>query len=172
MGGGRMISGEIVTQTWQRVAQAQPSDMEGLVERLKDEQPVIMAYLLGARSLPFSRHESELVFYIGVVVWQIMEQSERPLRRVSRKKLKQFEEANEELFERLGPGTGTDSARLTQLLAFKYPEPEVLRYIVEAIVEEPLPDDAPIRDEYKGMAYVYLKTALDALIASLAPHPR
>ena len=167
-----MISAEIVTQTWQRVAQTPTSGVEGLVEQMKDEQPVILAYLLAARSLPFNRHEFELVFYIGMVVWQIMRQSERPLRKVTRKKLRQFEEANEELFDRLGPGTGTDSARLTQLLAFKYPEPEVLRYITEAIVEEPLPDDAPIRDEYKGLAYVYLKTALDAFIASLAPHPR
>jgi hypothetical protein len=91
---------------------------------------------------------------------------------VNRKKLRQAEEANEDLFDRLGPGSGTDAARLTALLAFEYPEPEVLRYIVEAIVEEPEPDETPIRDEYKGLAFVYLRTALDALIASLAPHRR
>jgi hypothetical protein len=42
-----------------------------------------------------------------------------------------------------------------------YPEPEVLRYILEAIMEEAEyePDDPPIRDEYRGMAFVHLKIA-------------
>jgi hypothetical protein len=167
-----MISAETVTQTWQRMAQTLESEAPGLVEQMGAEQPVIVAYLLAADGLPFNRNERELIFYIGIVVWQIMKQSERPLRKVTRKKLRQAEEANEDMFERLGPGTGTDSARLTQLLAFKYPEPEVLRYIVEAIVEEPQPDETPIRDDYRGLAFVYLRTALDALIASLAPHRR
>jgi hypothetical protein len=167
-----MISAETVTQTWQRMAQTPVSEVPDLIEQMGAEQPVVAAYLLAAKGLPFNRNEFELVFYIGIVVWQIMKQSERPLRKVNRKKLRQAEEANEDLFDRLGPGTGTDSARLTQMLAFKYPEPEVLRYIVEAIVEEPEPDETPIRDEYKGLAFVYLRTALDAFVASLAPHRR
>ena len=167
-----MISAETVTQTWQRMAQTSVSEVPDLIEQMDAEQPVMMAYLLAAKSLPFNRNEFELVYYIGLVVWQIMKQSERPLREVTRKKLRQAEEANEDLFDRLGPGTGTDSGRLTALLAFQYPEPEVLRYIVEAIVEEPEPGETPIRDEYKGLAFVYLRTALDAFIASIAPPRR
>jgi len=56
-----------------------------------------------------------------------------------------------------------------------YPEPEVLRYIVEAIMEEEEdydPDDPPIRDEYRGLAFAHLKTVLDALTSSLAAAPR
>ena len=55
-----------------------------------------------------------------------------------------------------------------------YPEPEVLRYIVEAIMEEEDydPDDPPIRDEYRGLAFAHLKTVLDAFISSLAAAPR
>jgi hypothetical protein len=34
------------------------------------------------------------------------------------------------------------------------------------------PDDLPIRDEYRGLAFVYLKTVLDAFIGSLAGAPR
>lgn len=167
-----MISAEIVIQTWQQMAQTPVSELPRLMEQMGAEQPAIVAYLLAADRLPFNRNERELIFYIGIVVWQIMKQSERPLREVTHKKLMQAEDANEDLMERLGPGTGADSARLTQLLAFKYPEPEVLRYIVEAIVEEPQPDETPIRDEYRGLAYVYLRTALDAFVASLAPDRR
>jgi hypothetical protein len=50
-----------------------------------------------------------------------------------------------------------------------YPEPEVFRYVVEAIMEEEA-DDPLMRDESRGLALVYLKTVLDAMIASLA-HP-
>jgi hypothetical protein len=41
---------------------------------------------------------------------------------------------------------------------------------MEALMEEEDrdPDDPLIRDEYRGLAFVHLKTVLDAFIASLA----
>jgi len=54
-----------------------------------------------------------------------------------------------------------------------YPEPEVLRYALDAVMEDEDDEegDPPIRDEYRGMAFLHLKIVLDAMIASLAqPH--
>ncbi len=51
----------------------------------------------------------------------------------------------------------------TQAILEAYPEPEVLRYIVEALME-PDPEDVELSDEAVGIAFLHLKTVLDVLI--------
>jgi hypothetical protein len=168
------ISAETITQTWQRMAQASISATPHLVEEMTKEQPLVLSFLLALDDFPFDAHEREIIFYIGMVVWQIMKQSKRRLYKVTRKKLRKAEEANYDFLELLMSDTEADFVSATQTMIEKYPEPEVLRYIVEAIMEEEEydPDDPPIRDEYRGLAFVHLKIVLDALVDSLARRPR
>ncbi len=168
-----MISAELVTQTWQRMSQVTASEAPDWVQTMESEQPVILRYLLYLDDSPFNAHECELIFYIGTVVWQIMRQSSRRLHKVTRKKLEQAEEANYDFLETLASDTDADFVSATRVMLENYPEPEVLRYILEAIMEEEEyePDDPPIRDEYRGLAFVHLKIALDAFVNSLARRP-
>src|SRR5574337_276862 len=137
---------------------------------MKEEQLAILAYLLALEAVSFSAHEHQLVFYPGLVVWQIMKHSDRRLRKVTRRKQGQADEANQGFLELLSSNTDADFVSGTQTMLENYPEPEVLRYIIAALMEEEdyAPDDLPIRDEYRGLAFVHLKTVLDALINSLA----
>ena len=165
-----MISAETVTQVWQQMAQQSVRQAPRLVEQMKEEQPAILAYLLALEALPFSAHEHRLVFYLGMVVWQIMKLSDRRLRKVTRRKLDQADMANQGFLELLASDTDADFVSATQTMLENYPEPEVLRYIIAAFMEEEdyALNDLPIRDEYRGLAFVHLKTMLDALINSLA----
>ena len=168
-----MISAETVTRVWQDMARASIEAIPRLVNQMGAEQPAVLAYLLAVGDALFNQHEQEIVLYVGMVVWQMMKQSKRPLRRVTPRKLDQAEEANFDFLERLSASPEADLVSATQAMMATYPEPEVFRYIVEAIMEEEDydPDDPPIRDEYRGLAFVYLKTVLDALISSLATAP-
>ena len=66
--------------------------------------------------------------------------------------------------------TEEELAQLAEKMMQDYPEPHVLRYILEAITEEEEDaDETPMRDDYKGLAFVYLKTVLDAFIAASRP---
>jgi hypothetical protein len=169
-----MISAETVTRVWQDMARAPLDAVPHLVNQMKAEQPVVLVYLLAVDDSIFNEHERELIFYLGMVVWQMMKQSKRRLRKVTEKKLMQAEEANFDFLERFSASLEADFESAIQEMLDTYPEPEVLRYIVEAIMEEEDydPDDPPIREEYRGMAFVYLKTVLDAFISSLAAAPR
>jgi len=167
-----MVSAETVTRVWQNMAQLSLSEVPLFVQQMQEEQPAIMAYLLAVGDALFNQHERETIFYVGMVVWQIMKQSKRRLLKVSPKKLNQAEEANLAFLERFSAKSEADLDKATRAMLATYPEPEVLRYIVEAIEEEDHdPDNPPIRDEYRGMAFLYLKTVLDALISSLAAAP-
>ncbi len=169
-----MISAETVTRVWQDMAQVSADEAPRFVQQMEEEQPAVMAYLLAAGEALFNQHEQEIIFYLGMVVWQMMKQSKRRLRKVTERKLEQAEEANLDFLERLSASPEADFERATQEMLATYPEPEVFRYIVEAVMEEEDydPDDPPIRDEYRGLAFVHLKTVLDALISSLAAAPR
>jgi hypothetical protein len=165
-----MISAETVTQTWQRLSQTDPLDAPQLVEQMTEEQPLAVSFLLSLEDFPFDAHEREIIFYLGMVVWQMMSQSERRLNKVTRRKLSKAEEANYDFMELLSTDTEADFASATMTMLKKYPEPEVLRYIVEALMEEEEyePDDKPIRDEYRRLAFIHLKIVLDAFVDSLA----
>ena len=165
-----MISEEIVTKTWQRIATMTPLEAPLLIQQMQAEQPLVLSFLTQLDDMPFDQNERGIVMYVGTVVWQIMRQSERRLRKVTGNKLRKAEDANLAWIERMETAREADFVGSTQLLLATYPEPEVLRYIIEAIMEESDdPDDIPIRDEYTGLAFLHLKILLDAFIASLAP---
>ena len=166
-----MISSEVVTQTWQRMCQAPVHQAPELVEQMKDEQPVALSYLLALEELPFNEYERELIFYIGMVVWQIMKQSDQQLYKVTRKKMEKAEDANIERLEQLVSGSEGELIESAQHLISTHPEPEVLRYVVEAIMEED-EEEPGFRDENKGLAFIHLKILLDAFVGSLADRPR
>jgi hypothetical protein len=165
-----MISADTVTQTWQSMAQTSLSDVPDLMAGMRDRQPVVLAYLLSADGLDFDRNELERILYIGMVVWQIMRQGEGRLLKVTRKRIIQAEEANYDFLERIEAASEEDLVQLTEEMMQDYPEPHVLRYILEAIMEEEEdPEGTPMREDYKGLAFVYLKTVLDAFIAAARP---
>lgn len=163
------ISVEIVTETWQRMSQMSVDEAPLMTFQLKEEQPIIFGFLLFLDDYPLNQHEKELILYMGLVVWQIMKQSKRRLRKVTRRKLEKADKANYGFLEMLASDSEVDFASATMAMLENYPEPEVLRYIIDTIMDEDEyePDDLPIRDEYRGLAFVHLKTALDAFIVSL-----
>ena len=100
----------------------------------------------------------------------MMKQSPKRLLKVTRKKLNRAENANLESLDFLGSDTEADFFSATQFMLENYEEPEVLGYIIEALMDEEEYEqsgDVPIREEYRGLAFVHLKIALDAFIDSL-----
>jgi hypothetical protein len=161
-----MISEETVTQTWQRVALSTPQEAQRYMHQMSQEQPAVLAYLLTMDGDPFNRNEMGYILFIALVVWQIMKQSAQGLRSVPIEAIEQADEANFSFLEQLLTAGEMDFEAAVVRMIAEYPEPEVLRYIVEALMEED--EEEPFRDEYRGLAFVNLKTVLDAFIASPA----
>lgn len=165
-----MISAEVVSQTWMRMGRASEHEAAKLVSQMADEQPAVLSYLTGLQDLQFNDHEHELVFYIGMVVWQIMNQANLQLYEVTADKLRMADESNTGLLEQLVLGSKDGCIEAAWSLAGEHPEPEVIRYVVEAI-RESLPDEPGIRPKNEGLAYIHLKILVDAFVSCLAPRP-
>jgi hypothetical protein len=165
-----MISAETVTRTWQRIAALSERQAARLAEQMAKKQPLVMVYLLAVTDGPFiSDDEQERILYIGAVVWQIVKSGSRRLRKVTEAALDEAERANEALLELMAGDTDADFWHATRTMLERYPEPEVLRYVVEALHGEAGedPDEPPMSPEAQGLAFIHLKTVLDALIQAM-----
>ena len=59
------ISAEIVTQTWQAISQLTEKKTADLVTLMKDEQPLILGYLMALDDTPLTNTKEELSFTWG-----------------------------------------------------------------------------------------------------------
>lgn len=162
-----MISAEVVAQTMQRMSALQPVEAQSLVKRMSEEQPVIVAYLLAAsENKAFDQNEGQTLFYVGLVIAQIMKQGLMEPGKIKEKQLTRVEKANEDLLDKMATDSAGDFASAAESLVEKHPEPEVLRYVTDALIEdeEGDPDNPPIRDRNLGLAFLHLKIVLDAFL--------
>jgi hypothetical protein len=158
------IPAEVVERTWQSVAALSPREGQKLIERMTKEQPVILAYLMAVDSDIFNDDERQTLLYLGVVVWQIMLQGIRPLPKVTEKTLDKAEAKNLKMAEYLQSETEAGFEEATRKIIGSYGQPEVLRYVVEAIMED-TEESSPIREENKGIMFLDLKTVIDCFDA-------
>jgi hypothetical protein len=137
-----------------------PQEMPKLINLMSKEQPFILTYLMAIDNAIFNQDERELLFYLGVVVWQIMSQGSTPLPKVTQETLDEIEESNTKMLEYLEGESETSFIETVETIVKNYNQPEVLRYVIEALMEES--DEEPlIRDEYKGIMMINLKTVID-----------
>ena len=158
------IPAEVVERTWQRIAGQSAKDAQKLVNRMSKEQPVVLAYLMAVDNDIFNQGEREVLLFLGVVVWQIMLQGNRPLPMVTEKILDEAEAGNLKMAEYLRGETEAGFEEASRKIIGSYKQPEVLRYVVEAIMED-TEESSPIREENKGIMFLDLKTVIDCFDA-------
>jgi hypothetical protein len=157
------VSDALVAEVWQEMAVLPASQVPGLINQMQDDQPALLAYLLALEGYKLPQEEFEVLLYLGIAVWQMMKRAQPRLQRVSIKKLERAEAENTQTLTFMGADTPGDFLSATREMLDSYPEPTVLRYIVEALLETN-PEDVELSAATIGIAFLHLKTALDALI--------
>jgi hypothetical protein len=154
------IPEEIVEQTWKRMS-AQPIEKaESLVNTMQKEQPFALIYLLAVGGDLLNEEERNLLVYLGIVVWQMMKQGEAPLSKVTEDKLEEAEEKNFKMLNSLAGKSERAFQEAALEMIEDYPQVAVLKYVFEALMEEP-EEEVEIRDENLGIIAIYLKTIID-----------
>lgn len=163
----RKIPAEVVDRTWEEFADATPEEATRTIQRMAAEQPAVLAYLMEPAD-ELNEDEKQVLLYVGTVVWRIFLGAGIRLKQVSDTLLLKIEEAQTQRLQGLADApevilTEEALGRISQS-----PQPEVLRYITEAIMEDEEESDAEIRDEMKGLLFLYLTTVLEAFCRSEA----
>ena len=154
------ISAEIVERTWKEMSTMSPLNYPKLINKFSKEQPFILTYLIAVDGQQFNEDERELLLYLGVVIWMMMSRGNNPLPKVTEKIIDDAEEKNIKMLEYLEGETETDFYETTDTILQDYNQPEVLRYVVEALMEDD-DEDVDIQEENFGLMMIYLKTVID-----------
>jgi hypothetical protein len=92
-----------------------------------------------------------------------MSQGSAPLSLVTEKALDKAEESNMKMIEYLMDESEPDFTETTRTMIENYGQPEVLRYVVEALVEAA--EDEEVSEDHIGIMMLDLKTVIDCFHA-------
>lgn len=154
------ISPEIVEKTWQAMSLTPPDEFPKIINQMIAEQPIILTYLMTVGEDVYNQEEREMMLYLGVVIWKIMSQGEKPLKSISSELLDEIEEENFEHFESIENAPEIDFIDLAASFSSKCEQPEVLRYVIEALMEES-ETSGEIQEKNRGITMLYLKIVID-----------
>jgi hypothetical protein len=156
----KSIPADIVEKIYEEMAEIAPEEVESLVQKMTEEQPVILTFLLAVSEEFESEEEKEQFFYMGVTIWRIMASGETTLPSVSEKLLEKTENKNLQMLEYLEEESEEDFMETSMKIMEDYNQPEALRYVVETLFEDPH-DENIIKEENMGLFFLYLKTVID-----------
>jgi hypothetical protein len=158
----KTISGQIIDDTWKQINEATEEDAQELMDLMAKQQPFIVAYLLAVEETLMSRHERGQIILIGVILWQILNETKPGLRQINVEDLEAAEEVNVKFLEELEAGSEMDHMAALQELMTSYNQVGLLSAVIEALMagneEEP-----EMVGEHVGLALLHLKTVIDCL---------
>lgn len=160
----RRIPADVVDRTWVHMAEMPVSNAGALMDAMGKAQPNVLAYLLAVDHDILNQDERELLLYLGVVVWQIMSKGLRRLHRVTQKALDEAEARNMEMLGDLQKVSEAGFLDVLRRVVESCGQPEVLRFVIEALMEEP-EEGCLIRDVNTGIMMIDLKTVIDCFDA-------
>jgi hypothetical protein len=167
-----MIDAATVEATWKRIGAFTEVEARREGERVGREQPDLLAFVV-ALTQELSPAAQELGIYVFHVVLAIFRTAAGP--RVPRVKAGAIERrwtTNSEELERLEGAHERflERAALQQVSG----EPEVMRYVVEAVMEagDDPEDPVELTEEDQGMLFLVLKTVVDVLQEAGGPKRR
>lgn len=157
----RPVDARTVEATWKEMCCASRRDAKRWIKEMTAEQPVVLAYLLAVDHDFLNQDEREQLLYLGVAVWRMMCRGGCRPATVTEELLDWVERRKEKELKRL-VGKGPEVLdRAARELLVRFPQPELLRYVVEALMEEG--EGSAVRPEVKGLMVTRLLTVIEAL---------
>ena len=153
------ISPDVVKKGWEQMAELPEDKAAPLATRFAGEQPAVVGFLTAVDQETLNQEEREVLFYLGLVVWQIMSKGAR-LKTVSMQAIEDADNANVDVLEQLGEGSEQDLAAAARDMVTNYNQAAVLQYCIEALVEAAAENE--VRPDNIGPMMIDLKTIVDA----------
>jgi len=128
----------------------------------QNDQPLLMSYLTAVDRDILNQEERELLFYLGAVSWKIMSSEPQHPPGSDEDRLLSIEAANQKMADSLRLSGAVKFADVVKQLLKDCRQPEVLRYIIAALMDEDNSENS-VRDENLGIIILDLKTVIEYL---------
>ena len=161
----RPLTVEEIDPLWQSKEDMEPEEAPGLVERLERRQPNMLSYLLATGSDILEQEERAVVFFMGVLLWYVVDSLEIEVPELSLEMLVATEEKNFEMLEYLAGEPDSEFVDTVAKIMANYNQSDLLQYIIGKILQEPQ-KDVEVTENHVGVIAIYLKTIIDCIDAT------
>ncbi len=157
---------ELVEETWQEVAGLSMEEGSEAMIRLAKNQPELMAFIVELTS-NLEQEVKELAIYLFFVVYRMFEKGYGDsISNISSKEIINGYEENEKLMTSMEFSHKKFYDRIASVQIST--QPNVMRYIVEALFESPEEDDpVNLSESDSGLLFLLLKNVSDVLSSRL-----
>ncbi|MEM8901086.1 MAG: hypothetical protein AAGC85_23450 [Bacteroidota bacterium] len=159
-----MIAEEYISIKETEIESLAEKELESLLDRFHDEQSFLFSFLVIMGEENLREEEAELLLDEGLFIWYLL-QAEYELDEVSPDELESLREENIEVLEKMeGEDHEENKLDFSELLG-SYGEPELLKYLIEAVFERE--QEVVKKSATRVSLFLYLKVILDALLQSV-----
>jgi hypothetical protein len=156
---------EEIDQSWKQMEKLELNDVPKLVNKLGKDQPFILTYLMSTGDELLDQQEREALLFMGVMIWHIVSDFISEIPEITTDMLEDCEEKNMAMLEYLAGEPDSEFMDTTENIMAKYHQAELLRYIIDRLMEEP-DKGIELNADNVGMMVIYLKTIIDCLDAA------
>jgi hypothetical protein len=154
------IPEEIVEKTWQEVAGFSPDRVNKEMMKVGNNQPELLAFVTESAK-EMDQEVRKLAIYMFFVVHRMFQEVPGKIKKISSEETIERYKQNEGLIERL---EGADEKFLDRIASVQASrQPYVVKYVLDALMEEEEEDVVTLTEEQKGFLYLLLKTVIDVL---------
>lgn len=150
----QFVPEEIIDAVLDELGASQELQAETL-ERLRDEQPVVLAYLFTEHVNAFLQQEKEYLLYLLLVLWESSKRVNPSLPTATEEALSQAEEAN---WETLQEGSSKRFRDRLDVFFATTPQEDLLAFVEDSLLDE---EDGFVSKEGREPMFVMLKSILD-----------
>lgn len=150
----QFVPEEIIDEVLDELGESTELPADAL-DRLREEQPVVLAYLFTENFNAFLRQEKEYLLYLLLVMWEATKRVNKQVPDVTEEALSQAEEANWNTLQEVSSKRFRD--RLDVFFADTQQE-DLLAFIEDSLLDE---EDGFVSKEGREPMFVILKSILD-----------
>lgn len=151
---------ETIEASWNSMEDLDPDTIPALVHELGQKQPFLLTYLMSTGHDILSEQEREALLFMGVMIWQILNGIYSDIAVITGNDLDSYENRNIQMLEYLAGESESEFLDTVEKIMSKYHQPELLRFIISKLDEEP-DRGIELSDDNMGMIVIYLKTVID-----------
>ncbi len=135
-----------------------------IVESFSEAQAVLFTYLMTMGESDFDGDESELMLFLGLIIWQTYLRAGIQLGSIDEDHLDEIKAQNAKVLEYLADEAEEGFEQVARELIGDSPQPGLLEFLVQIIFEE---EADIIKSSNQGIMFVFLKVVIDSIESSL-----
>lgn len=154
----RMIEAFIIDEVTEELSASEKA-LEHTLERMNQEQPMLLAFLFSENFEAFTESEREFLLFLTSVIWKSVFRVWGSQSKITEALLAEAEERNWDLLQNAKANNFRE--RMTVFFDEHPAEEELLAFIEDAIVDD---EESPVTVEGREPLFVTLKSIVDCLV--------